>query len=616
MMILPEPRKVSIYDGEFEINYGTTICLSVQTEGNAYVYAKELATEIESVLGYAPAIIKGTVKNEGNYILLTTANEGEPQGYVAEVTEGAVLLKGMDEAGLMYAVSSFRQLVREYGAFIPTMLIEDEPAIKNRGFNHDVTRGRIPTLKSLKDLADVMAFYKLNELQLNVEHTYMFQKESEIWRDDDPLTAEEILELDEYCRVRHIDLVPTIASFGHLYELLRSRTYSRFCELTPDYSEPFSYVERMRHHTVNVSDERTFSFLTDRIGEYMDLFSSKYVNICADETFDLGKGKSREYVANNGVKEVYIDFLRKLCDFILSRNRIPMYWGDIIIEKPEIINSLPSNSICLNWEYDPVVREDNLKKLIEAGAKNVYVCPGVQGWNHLINQHDDAYRNILGMCANGHKYNVRGVLNTDWGDLGHIAQPEFSYIGLIYGAAFSWSRQSMNREDINRRISVIHYLDASGTLVGRFAELASTESVNWWAFVSYKETIQRGGEMSFDSVMDKNGEEKALACLPKCEKISRSLNRQSLNLMPEAKKTAYAYMLMAEGQRLIAMACICIYRSSHGMENSGFNKVHIAEKLEWWFMRYKALWRSVSKESELGRLGEVIAWYADLLRDL
>ena len=55
-----------------------------------------------------------------------------------------------------------------------------------------------------------MAYYKMNQLQLYIEHTFLFRDFSEIWRDDTPLTAEEIMELDQYCLERGIELVPSL----------------------------------------------------------------------------------------------------------------------------------------------------------------------------------------------------------------------------------------------------------------------------------------------------------------------------------------------------------------------------------------------------------------------
>ena len=87
---------------------------------------------------------------------------------------------------------------------MPCMRIHDFPDIRNRGFYHDVTRGRVPTLSYLKGLADNLAFYKINQMQLYIEHSYLFEDLSEMWRDDTPLTAQDILELDAYCRKLHI----------------------------------------------------------------------------------------------------------------------------------------------------------------------------------------------------------------------------------------------------------------------------------------------------------------------------------------------------------------------------------------------------------------------------
>ena len=54
---------------------------------------------------------------------------------------------------------------------------------------------------------------------------------TELWRDETPLEAQEIMELDAYCAERGIELVPCLASFGHLYKLLGTRSYAALCEL-------------------------------------------------------------------------------------------------------------------------------------------------------------------------------------------------------------------------------------------------------------------------------------------------------------------------------------------------------------------------------------------------
>ena len=116
-----------------------------------------------------------------------------------------------------------------------------------------------------------MAYYKLNQLQLYVEHTYLFSGLSEMWRDETPLTAEEIRELDAYCAKLHIELVPSIATFGHLYMLLSTKSYGDLCEFPDSWKEPFSFWDRMQHHTVNVSGGRAIELIKAMIEEYMAL---------------------------------------------------------------------------------------------------------------------------------------------------------------------------------------------------------------------------------------------------------------------------------------------------------------------------------------------------------
>ena len=52
------------------------------------------------------------------------------------------------------------------------------------GWFMDVTRGRIPKMAYLKELADRCSLYKINQLHLYIEHTFLFDGLSEVWRDD------------------------------------------------------------------------------------------------------------------------------------------------------------------------------------------------------------------------------------------------------------------------------------------------------------------------------------------------------------------------------------------------------------------------------------------------
>lgn len=638
MYLLPKPSWLLIKEESIQLKWQTGIALDAaipsQQLPGARLAAELLQQELEELLGRKPTVNRETAEawkknhdknavENGEEIFLQYAPDSftNKEAYLLKISpEGIVIMAGTS-AGFLYGVQTLRQIIRQSGAKIPCLLIDDVPAIARRGLSYDVTRGRIPTLEELKRQADLCCFYKMNELQLYVEHSYMFRDFSEVWRDSDPLTAEEILELDAYCKVRNIDLVPSLASFGHLYEVLVTQSYRHLCEIEIPEQEPFSMIGRMAHHTVDVSNEESFRMVADRIREYAALFTSDYFNICADETFDLCTGKSRKLGEEKGVRRVYLEFLKQLCKVVEDQGKIPMFWGDVLLEEPELLKEMPEKSIILNWEYAPEVTEDKTKILWEAGVKNMYLCPGVQSWNHFINRHSDAYRNILGMCRNAHKYQVTGVLVTEWGDLGHMTHPEFSSIGQIYSACFSWSNSEMSEDEINRAISLIQYGDRTERLVGLFRALADTECVRWWNLVNYKENAARNPEeIRLEYALEiENYFTKMLAQNQVTEELYDCLKELPIS----SRKVVSAYLLLGEGQRLFAEGLYYLTGIANRGDGEGEVKGDIkgdvkgqtlACALERWFTEYRKLWRSCAKESELQRLSEVVFWFADSLR--
>lgn len=651
MYLLPRPQKWKINEGVFVLEHDGKIVIDGTCGPEVFGYAGMLKGEMEESLGFGLDITRGRSKRAA--VVLAVEDGMQEEEYRLEIGEKGVLVTGGAGAGVLYGIQTLRQVIRQKGACLPFMEIEDYPDFGNRGFYHDVTRGRIPTLGYLKELVDRLAFYKINQLQLYVEHSFLFEELSEVWRDDTPLTAEEIMELDRYCRERHVELIPSIASFGHLYKVLRTRTYRHLCELPEQVDLPFGFVDRMAHHTLDVTNPESLDLVKGLIGEYMELFTSKHFNICADETFDLGKGRSKELAKEKGVSGIYVDFVRQLCEFVVERGRIPMFWGDIICGFPETIGQLPKETICLNWGYDRDQTEESTRKLAQAGAVQ-YCCPGVSGWNELVNQMEAGYENIRRMCSYAGKYGAIGVLNTDWGDFGHINHPDFGIPGMIYGAAFSWNHRvvddPMEKEcradsrsddekavdlerlfadgmkefhEMNREISRIEYRDSSERLVSLAAEIPEHWAFGWRHLIDYLEGA--GPVADREQIARMPGDLEAL------ERIKGQLYGLIPSLDSGKRPRVKPYLIAIEGMEVIQQIgalmgerdrleeqCRETGRKAHWTKGEAFpgnvEPGALAVRLEEWFYQYKALWRSVSQESELYRIQKVINRCADALR--
>ena len=99
------------------------------------------------------------------------------------------------------------------------------------------------------------------------------------------------------------------------------------------------------------------------------------------------------------------------------------------------------------------------------------------------------------------------------------------------------------------------------------------------------------------------------------------LRKQLYSLQPglpkETRPLIHAYLTALKGIELFALLEIhlCERRAGLAAENAASDNFQLAAELEEWFYEYKKLWRSVSRESELHQIQDVIFWYADLLRE-
>lgn len=605
MYLIPKPKEVKNKEGKFLIDHNARIVLDTQIHESEVLLTALVRDCLKKWAGLSLAAIKG--KPEAGDIYLTLAPEASEQGYQIEIGKDGVTVKGGNGAGIMYGVQTLCQIITQCGGVLPCLEIVDFPDIKHRGYYLDQTRGRIWKLDSLKKLVDLLSQYKINEFQFYIEHTYLFRGLSEMWRDVTPITAQEIMELDAYCRERYVELIPSLSSFGHLYTLLSTKSYGELCEYEDSEKQPFSLVDRMMHHTVNVSDERVLPLIKGMIREYMALFSSDKFNICADETFDLGKGKSKALADEKGVHRIYIDYVKELCEFLVEEGKTPMFWGDIICGEPEFIRELPEETICLNWGYAPDQGEEECRRLAQAGAKQ-YLCPGVCGWNQWMNRLEDSYQNITKMCSYAGKYGTMGILNTDWGDYGNINHPENSIPGMIYGAAFSWNREKIPFEEINRQIARVEYKDQAEQIVNLLARIAGNCIFGWDKAVIYYEVMELG-ERQFDiqSGMGEVADEgTVLRANEDLAQIKMQMKENAVNMDSSTRQRINSYLITIEGIQIFNEIGITLIKGKQSYE--------LADRLETWYMSYKRLWRSTSKEGELHHISEIVFWYADLLR--
>jgi hypothetical protein len=370
-----------------------------------------------------------------------------PEGYALTINRDGVLIEFRETPGLRAAAATLRQLLREYGRKLPCLKIRDWPDFARRGVMLDVSRGRVPKLETLLDLAERLADFKINELQLYTEHTFAYRKYKPVWNGWGALTAKEIQILDARCRELGIDLVPNQNSFGHLREWLVRPSLKKLAEVSAPYKSDTG--DFLRHPTTLAPNHPgTLPFLRGLYDELLPNFSSPFFNVGCDETWDLGLGQSRELCGRLGQGRVYLEFLKLIHREVSNRGKTMMFWGDIILKYPQLIRGLPRNLVALNWGYEgdhPFEKE----AARFAGSKiPFYVCPGTSTWMTIIGRYDNAFANLRAAASAGRKHGAAGYLITDWGDGGHPQPLAVSWPPYLYGAGVSWCAKSFDETSL------------------------------------------------------------------------------------------------------------------------------------------------------------------------
>ena len=379
------------------------------------------------------------------------------QGYELTITRHAIHLVAQNPAAIFYAAMTLIQLLDQYGMTLPAMRILDWPDFPNRGVMLDISRDRVPTMDTLFELVDMLASWKINQLQLYTEHTFAYHKHPTVWAEASPMSGAEILALDAYCRERFIELVPNQNTFGHLRRWLVHDQYRPLAEC-PDgcdtvwgfFDEPFSLCP---------GDPRSIELVQDMLDELLPYFQSRQVNVGCDETVDLGSGRSREIVAEKGAGRVYLDFLRKIRREVRIREHTMQFWGDIIIEHPDLVAELPRDMIALEWGYEADHAFHKHGDIFARSGIPFYVCPGTSSWNTVGGRTTNAVDNMRNAAENGLNHGATGYLITDWGDNGHWQPLPVSYLGFAYGAALGWHFEGNRDIDVPTAVSRYAFRD-------------------------------------------------------------------------------------------------------------------------------------------------------------
>jgi hypothetical protein len=426
---------------------------------------------------------KRTVHDDAPYIRLERAESAEAQallagnnlnfdpamhdeGYIIVPDgQGGLAVIAQTSAGIFYGAQTVKQLIRGRGkdAVLLEPTLRDWPAMAHRGLSDDWSRGPLPNMDFLKREIRTLAAYKVNIFSPYFEHTFAYDSSPVAAIPGGAMTPDEALELVEYAAEYHITIIPEQESFGHLHNVLKF--------------EQFSPLGENPHGSVLApGDPDTLSLIGSWFAELARVFPGPWVHIGADETFELGLGKTRDLVTARGLGAVYLDFLTQIHTTLEPIHKQLLFWGDIAVNSPDLVATLPKDMVAVPWRYDA---EPDFTPLIEPFARaglETWVAPGVNNWNRLYPNNNEALGNIRAFVRDGQKLGANGELNTVWNDDGEGIFDE-NWFGVLFGAAAGWQAGESSEDAFTASYGLAFHGDTTGKVSQAQRELMSAHTL-------------------------------------------------------------------------------------------------------------------------------------------
>lgn len=463
LVLLPQPRQLTRDAGIYVLTSELPIVLNPAPE--LHSVAERLRAVLRAVAPGPWPLSAFAGPMAAVRIYIDPTGIAHAQGYRLAISAAGVTITAHDAPGALYAVYTLAQIIDQCGAQLPYLTINDWPDFPVRGVMLDISRDKVPTQATLLALVELLAGWKINQLQLYTEHTFAYTQHPEVWADASPMTGDDILALDAYCRARFIELVPNQNTFGHMERWLKHPRYAALAETHAEFDTPWG-MRLQGPFSLCPGDPGSMVLVRSLLDELLPHFRSRQVNIGCDETVDVGQGRSRDDVTRRGAGPVYLDFLKQVLEAAQERGHTPQFWGDIIMQHPELVPALPTGIIALEWGYEASHPFAEHGARFAASGIPFYVCPGTSAWCSIAGRTDNALGNLRAAAEHGLQHGAIGYLNTDWGDRGHWQALPVSYVGFAAGAAYSWAFQANQSLNIPAALDRFVFGDTTG-IAGR-----------------------------------------------------------------------------------------------------------------------------------------------------
>lgn len=382
--VVPELKQWTGKDGNFTPGKDTRIVCTSQNPELLRI-ARMFADDYQQMFGQTLSVAQGKA-TPGDFVLSLSADKklGE-EGYAIKITD-RVAISAPTPTGLYWSTRTLLQLAEQnQERSLPQGTIRDYPDYPLRGFMIDCGRKFIP-MAYLQDLVKIMAYYKMNTLQVHLndngfkqyfEHNWdktyaAFRLESEIYPGltarDGSYSKKEFIDFQKQAASNFVEIIPEIDVPAHSLALTHYKPEIGSKEYGMDHLDLFK--------------PETYEFVDALFKEYLEgdnpVFVGKRVHIGTDEYSN----------AKKDVVEKFRAFTDHYIRFVEGFGKQAVVWGALSHAKGD--TPVKSENVVMNAWYngyaDPATMIKDGYQLISIPDGLVYIVPKAGYYYDYLNE--------------------------------------------------------------------------------------------------------------------------------------------------------------------------------------------------------------------------------------
>lgn len=346
--------------------------------------AAALAADYKEMFGKELTIVNGATKGGDVVLSLKKDKALGDEGYTMNVGS-AVEITAATERGAFWATRTLLQIAEQHkDGNLPKGKTTDVPEYKLRGFMIDCGRKFIP-MSYLRDLAKIMAYYKMNTLQVHLNDNGFRQYFGGDWNKtqaafrlecdtypgltakDGSYSKQEFIDFQKLAEQNGVEVIPEIDAPAHSLAFTQYKNEIGSKEYGMDHLDLFN--------------PETYKFMDGLWKEYIGgknpVFMGKRVHIGTDEYSN----------AKKDVVEKFREFTDHYIKYVESFGKQAVVWGALTHANGDtkVKNKGVLMDIWYNGYADPVEMKKQGYKLVSIPDGLVYIVPAAGYYYDYLN---------------------------------------------------------------------------------------------------------------------------------------------------------------------------------------------------------------------------------------